>query len=281
MNTKHTKIIISFILILSLFSFSHQSNAASNSLSVHVINVGQGDAIFVKVPTGETILIDGGKSGTTVINYLKKQKVTSLTAVVSTHPDADHIGGLDEVIKAFKVKYVYAPKVSHTTQAYKSFLSAVKSKKLTIKTAQNGVVIPEKDKNTEIKFIAPVKTYAKSDLNNWSGVLSVKHGSKKFLLTGDAELKSENDMMAKKLISKVDVLKVGHHGASTSSSAKFLSLAKPTYSVISVGKNSYGHPTSSTVKRLSAVKSKIYRTDKSGNIIFTSNGKSVSVKTVR
>ncbi|WP_290369256.1 MBL fold metallo-hydrolase [Bacillus sp. CECT 9360] len=129
--------------------------------------------------------------------------------------------------------------------------------------------------------MAPVKTYSKSDLNNWSGVLSLKHGSKKFLLTGDAELQSENDMMSKKLISKVDVLKVGHHGAKTSSSSKFLSIAKPTYSAISVGKNSYGHPTSYTVKRLSAVKSKIYRTDKSGNIIFTSNGKTISVKTVK
>ncbi|WP_081415875.1 MBL fold metallo-hydrolase [Peribacillus kribbensis] len=193
----------------------------------------------------------------------------------------DHIGGLDEVIKAFNVKSVYAPKVSHTTQAFKNFLTAVKSKKLTIKTAQNGVIIPDKDKNTEIKFIAPVKTYAQSDLNDWSGVLMVKHGAKKFLLTGDAEFKSENDMMAKKLISKVDVLKVGHHGANTSTSAKFLSIARPTYTAISVGKNSYGHPTAETIKRLNAVKTKIYRTDKSGNIIFTSNGKTITVKTVK
>ncbi|PLT29287.1 ComEC/Rec2 family competence protein [Peribacillus deserti] len=278
---KKINIVLVVILFISMLGGLSYSEAATNSLSVHVINVGQGDSIFIKAPTGETILVDAGKSGDTVVNYLKKQKVSTLTAVVSTHPDADHVGGLDEVLKAFTVKSVYAPKVSHTTQAFKNFLTAVKNEKLTIKTAQNGVVIPDKDKNTEIKFIAPVKTYAKSDLNNWSGVLMVKHGVKKILLTGDAELQSENDMMAKKLISKVDVLKVGHHGAKTSSSAKFLSIAKPTFSAISVGKNSYGHPTAETVKRLTAVKTKIYRTDKSGNIIFTSNGKTITVKTVK
>ncbi|WP_409304699.1 ComEC/Rec2 family competence protein [Peribacillus sp. SCS-155] len=109
----------------------------------------------------------------------------------------------------------------------------------------------------------------------------VKHGNKKFLLSGDAELKSENDMLAKILISKVDVLKVSHHGAKTGTSAGLVNIAKPTYSAISVGKNAYGHPTSEVVKRLINAKSKIYRTDKSGNIIFTSNGKTITIKTVK
>ncbi|MBO0999889.1 MBL fold metallo-hydrolase [Bacillus sp. SD075] len=219
--------------------------------------------------------------GDEVVAYLKKQKVKTLNAVVSTHPDADHIGGLAYVIQTLNVKTVYAPKVSHTTQAYKDFLMAVKKKKLTIKTAKTGVDISTKAKNSTLKFIAPVKDYAKSDLNNWSAVLLLKHDKKTFLFTGDAEEKSEKDMLAKKLVPSVDVLKVGHHGANTSSSSAFINKAKPKYAVISVGKNGYGHPTSTVVKRLNSVKAKIYRTDKSGNIIFTSTGTKITVKTVK
>ncbi|WP_407406671.1 ComEC/Rec2 family competence protein, partial [Peribacillus sp.] len=227
-------------------------------------------------------LIDaGGKGkGDDVVAYLKKQKVKTLNAVVSTHPDADHIGGLAYVINNLKVKAVYAPKVSHTTQAYKDFLKAVKKKGLKIKKAKTGVVITTKAKNTSLKFLAPVKDY-KKDLNNWSAVLLLKHNKKSFLFTGDAEEKSEKDMLAKKVVPSVDVLKVGHHGAKTSSSSAFIKKAKPKYAIISVGKNSYGHPTSTVVKRLNSIKAKIYRTDKSGNIIFTSTGTKLTVKTVK
>jgi competence protein ComEC len=121
----------------------------------------------------------------------------------------------------------------------------------------------------------------KSDLNNWSGVLLLKHGKKSFLFTGDAEEEAESDMLAKGLVPKVDVLKVGHHGAKEATTKAFLNKAKPTYAVISVGKNSYGHPTSPVLSRLKAAKAKVYRTDKSGNIIFTSTGSKITVKTVK
>ena len=102
-----------------------------------------------------------------------------------------------------------------------------------------------------MKFLAPVKSYAKSDLNNWSAVLHLKHNKNTFLFTGDAETQAENDMLAKKVLSKVDVLKVSHHGAKSSTSEKFLKAVKPKYAVISVGKgNRYKHPTQETLKRL-------------------------------
>jgi len=279
---KQLKILIVLSLILALFTGVTPSEAAS-TVKVHIIDVGQGDSILIQTGN-ENILIDAGNKGTgdEVVAYLKKQKVKTLNAVVSTHPDADHIGGLDEVIYAFKVNKVYAPKVSHTTVAYKDFLTAVKKKGLKITTATKGVEISTKAKDISLKFIAPVKTYSKSDLNNWSAVLLLTHGSKKFLFTGDAEKEAEADMLAKKLIPKVDVLKVGHHGSKDSTTTSLLNKAKPTYAAISVGKsNRYGHPTSQTLNRLKAAKSKVYRTDKQGNIIFTSTGKKIKVKTVR
>lgn len=274
--------VFSLVLLFALFFIGVKDVSATSSVKVHFLNVGQGDAILVQTPN-ENILIDGGGKGKgpDVVNYLKKNKVTSLTAVVSTHPDADHVGGLAHVIKNMKVGKVYAPNVSHTTQAYKDFLTAVKNKKLKITAVKQGLEIPTKAKDITLKFLGPVKSYAKSDLNNWSAVLHLKHNKKSFLFTGDAETKSENDLLAKKLISKVDVLKVAHHGSKYSTSAKFLDKAKPTYSVISVGKNGYKHPTSDVLNRLKKVKSTVYRTDKSGNVIFTSNGSKITVKTVK
>nr|WP_230457130.1 ComEC/Rec2 family competence protein [Parageobacillus thermoglucosidasius] len=263
-----------------LVPMSATTNAATKNLYVHFINVGQGDSIYIKAPNGEDIIIDGGnKDGSDVVAYLKKQKVKDIEFMIATHPDADHIGGLDEVLKAFPVKNVYAPKVSHTSQAYKDFLTAVKNKKLTIKTAQANVTLPIK--GVTAKFVGPVKTYSKSDTNDWSAVLRLAYGKNAFLFTGDAEFKAESDMIKAKQPLKADVLKVGHHGAKTSTSTAFLNAVKPKYAVISVGKNSYGHPTKEVLNRLKAAKVTVYRTDQKGTIVFTSNGSTLSVKTER
>ena len=282
MRSKLFKCFMALILLFTLLPFSAPAEAASN-LKVHFINVGQGDSTLIQTPNGKNYLIDGGKKGQgkVVTAYLKKNGVKKLNAVIATHPDADHIGGLITVIKSFKVSAVYAPKVSHTSQTYKEFLSAVKSKELKIKTAKQGVKINTGTKAVSLSFIAPVKTYNKTDLNNWSAVLLLKHNQKKFLFMGDAETKAENDMIKQKVLSKVDVLKVGHHGAKNTTSTNFLKKVSPKYAVISVGKNSYGHPTSEVWNRLKARKITTYRTDKSKNVVFTSTGKKVTVKTVK
>ncbi|OAT73768.1 ComEC/Rec2 family competence protein [Parageobacillus thermoglucosidasius] len=257
-----------------------KTDAATKNIYVHFINVGQGDSIYIKAPNGEDILIDGGnKDGSDVVAYLKKQKVKDIEFMIATHPDADHIGGLDEVLKAFPVKNVYAPKVSHTSQAYKDFLTAVKNKKLTIKTAKADVTLSIK--GVTAKFVGPVKAYSTSDTNDWSAVLKITYGKNSFLFTGDAETKAETDMIKAKKDLRADVLKVGHHGAKTSTSTAFLNAVKPKYAVISVGKNSYGHPTKEVLNRLKAAKVTVYRTDQKGTIVFTSNGSTLSVKTER
>jgi competence protein ComEC len=275
---KKLKLFVSFVVafFFIVVPMSGATNAAAKNMYVHFIDVGQGDSIYIKAPNGEDILIDGGnKDGSDVVAYLKKQKVKDIEFMIATHPDADHIGGLDEVLKAFPVKNVYAPKVSHTSQAYKDFLTAVKNKKLTIKTAKADATLPVK--GITAKFVGPVKTYSNSDLNDWSAVLKITYGKKSFLFTGDAETKAEADMVKAKKDLRADVLKVGHHGAKTSTSTTFLKSVKPTYAVISVGKNnSYGHPTSEVLNRLKSYKVNIFRTDKQGTIIATTNGTTLS-----
>lgn len=273
-------LLLSLVLVLSVFAIPHNTDAATKKMTVHFINVGQGDSIFIHTASGQNVLIDAGKQGqgTNVVNYLKKQKVSTLDAVIATHPDSDHIGGLATVIKSLKIKSVYAPKVNHTTQTYKNFLTAVKNKHLKIKTAQKGVSLSLK--GVSAKFVGPVKKYSNSDTNDWSAVLRLVYGSKSFLFTGDAEFKAENDMINTKETLKADVLKVGHHGAKTSTSSAFLKAVKPKYAVISVGKgNSYGHPTKETLNRLKSYGVKIFRTDTQGTIIATTDGKSLTFNT--
>ncbi|MBT2701383.1 MBL fold metallo-hydrolase [Bacillus sp. ISL-40] len=270
---KKLKVILSLLLVFSILG-GIKTQAASK-MTVHYINVGQGDSIYIKTANGDDIIIDGGnKDGSDVVAYLKKQGVKDIEVMVATHPDVDHIGGLDEVLNAFKVKSVYAPKVSHTTQAYSDFLNAVKREGVGIKAVVKGLRIPLK--GVTATFVAPVKTYG-SDLNDWSAVLRIVYGSKSFLFTGDAEFKSETDMINSKQTLRSDVLKVGHHGAKTSTSIAFLNAVKPTYAVISVGKgNSYGHPTSDTLNRLKAANVKVFRTDQQGHIIASTDGKTIT-----
>ncbi|MCD9024294.1 ComEC/Rec2 family competence protein [Cohnella silvisoli] len=249
-------------------------------LSVYFLNVGQGDSTYIKTAAGEDILIDGGKNeaGPIVVDYLKQLGVDDLEVMISTHPDADHVGGLDTVLANFKVSTVYAPKVSHTTDTFKDFLLAVKNQGLTIKEAKSGVVLSLE--GIAAKFAGPVRAYG-DDLNDWSAVLHLTYGDNKFLFTGDAEKKSESDMIEAKQLLRADVLKVGHHGSNSSTSAAFLKAVSPTYAVISVGHNSYGHPTSAILNRLKASDITIYRTDLNGTVTAISDGNKISFVKVK
>lgn len=273
--------LVASIAVSSAITPLQKATAVTKTMKVHFIDVGQGDGIYIKAPNGEDIVIDAGnKDGSDVVAYLKKQKVDDIEVMISTHPDADHVGGLDEVLKAYKVESVYAPKISHTTQAYKDFLTAVKREGLQINAAIAGKTL--NIKNVKAVFVAPVKSYSKSDLNNWSAVLHLTYNNNSFLFTGDTELKSEVDMVASKRTLKADVLKIGHHGAKETTNTAFLNAVKPKYAVISVGKkNSYGHPTSPVLSRLKQVKATVYRTDQKGHIIVSTDGKKISVKTGR
>ncbi|MEN6326514.1 MAG: ComEC/Rec2 family competence protein [Syntrophomonas sp.] len=256
------------------------STGTGGQLKVHFIDVGQGDAILVQSPEGENMLIDAGDNdyGSQVVNYLHSQGVKSLDIVVGTHPHADHIGGMDTVINSFPIKNIYLPRITHSSRSFEDVLMAVKSKGLKIKTARAGIIIPLK--GVQSTFMAPVGE-KNEDLNNYSAVIKLNYGLKSFLLTGDAEHESENEMMASGADLKATVLKIGHHGSSSSTGYNFLKAAAPEYAIIMVGKdNPYGHPHQETISRLSAAGIKILRTDQNGTIVISTDGKNIDIKTV-
>jgi competence protein ComEC len=248
------------------------------TLQVHFIDVGQGASQLIIGSTGKTILIDAGNNNkaAVVVDYLKQQKISRIDILVGTHPDADHIGGLDAVIDNFTIGKIYMPKVQSNTKTFEDVLNAVQRKGLKVTTAKSGLTL-DWESDATVQMIAPVAEY--SDTNDMSAVIHLTYGQTSFLFTGDAEYKSEQDMIGSKVNLKSDVLLVGHHGSKSSSSQAFLNAVKPSYAVIQVGKdNNYGHPTAEVLKRLMDMDVKTYRNDEQGNIIFTTNGKDIVVK---
>lgn len=250
-------------------------------LKVHFIDVGQADAILIQGVGGQNILIDAGNNGDgdTVVSYIKSQEVGELKAVIGTHPHEDHIGGLDTVIKSFKVEKVYLPKVLHTTATYKDVLKAVSDKGIKVATAVKGISVPVSGMTAE--FIGPVRQDY-DNLNNHSAVLKLTYGETGFLFQGDAEAESERDILKSGISGKlkVNVLKTGHHGSSSSTTPEYLTGADPEYAIIMAGiGNDYGHPHKETMELLEAEGIAVYRTDEQGTIVAESDGKNIKFNT--
>jgi len=280
-NSKNAKLLavsLVLLLLISLTAWSLTFTAQhSSDLVVSYIDVGQGLSVLVQFPNGTTMLYDAGpnKSAKTMVNYLKSHSVNKIDALILSHPDSDHIGAADEVIESFTIGSFYMPKVAHSTQSYLDVLSAAKAKGLTIKTAQKGVTI-SLDPRVKVTMWGPVKEYDLDDTNNWSAVVSITYGSTSFLLTGDAEEEAENDMINTGVVEPQTVLQVGHHGSKYSTSTEFLSAVTPTYAVISVGENSYGHPSEETLSRLHNYNVHVFRTDEQGTVVATSDGETIT-----
>lgn len=256
------------------------SNVSVNKkLKVHFIDVGQADSILIQTPDGKSMLIDAGNNadGQAVVSYLKGQGVSKIDILVGTHPHEDHIGGMDNVINSFEIGQIYMPKVSHTTKTYEDVLTAISRKGLKITSPTPGSTFSL----GEVRFtiLAPnSSTY--EDMNDYSIVLKMEYGNTSFLFTGDAEQVSENEIIAKGYNLKADVLKVGHHGSSSSTSQAFLDKVSPKYAVIMVGSdNNYGHPHKETMDKLEAKGIPVYRTDENGTIVATSDGNNITFNT--
>lgn len=247
---------------------------------IHFVDVGQADAILVQAGE-QNMLIDAGNNddGDLVEDYLHQQGIKKLAVVMGTHPHEDHIGGLDQVINNFDVEKVYLPKVNHDTATYRDVLLAVKNKNLKATPAQGGQEFQLGEARVEI--LAPNSSHYE-ELNDYSIVCKVTFGDSRFLLTGDAEKASEQEMLKKNYNLKADVLKVGHHGSRSSGGEKFLQAVSPKMAVIMVGqKNDYGHPHKETLQRLAAAGIKVYSTAQAGTIVMTSDGKNIQVETAK
>jgi len=241
------------------------------SFTIHFFDVGQGDATLITA-NGHGLLIDGGRSSSTVVQRLNSVGVTSLDAIVATHPDADHVGGLAAVLGAYPVARIYVNGDPSTTQTYDEFLSAAArepgAEVLALTRGQSvplgGLLLP---------VLNPPSP--SGDTNNDSIVLELTCGSVSVLFTGDAEAPVEQSMMAAGLITHVNVLKVGHHGSNTASSQAFVDVVRPEVAVISAGKtNAFGHPHPETLARLASVGALFEYTDTTAgddSVTMTSN----------
>lgn len=255
-----------------------------DELSVHYIDVGQGDSIYIS-SNGESILIDCGESSDTekVISYLDNMGVSEIDYVVGTHPHSDHMGGMNKIVEHFDIGEMIIPHIDEsdtpTTKYFEKFLNACSEKNLSLTEAEVGRII--NIGYAELKIIAP-NSLDYSNINNYSVSFIMYHGDNSFIFTGDAEKLAEEEMLEHNSLEDIDVYKVAHHGSDTSSSVEFLNVIKPDYAVISCGVgNSYGHPTDATIENLTKFTDKIYRTDTMGTIVFTSDGKNLEVETER
>ena len=243
--------------------------AVGETLYVNYINVGQGDSIFIKVGNCD-ILIDAGTTsyGSTVSNYLKNKGVDDIELMINTHPDADHCGGLTRVLNDHVVEEIWISKnTSKDSASYKNFISAAKSEVGTPKQPSKGTVFT-------YNYLTLTVLYSEigSDSNNSSIVVMLEYGSFRFLFTGDIGTEVESKLVSSGADLQCDVLKVGHHGSKYSSSASFLKAVGAEYGVICVGTNSYGHPTSEALGRLSNAGVEVYTTKSNGHVVFSTNG---------
>ena len=256
--------------IHSCFGLAEEVAEYDYPFNVHFLDVGQGDSSLI-VSGENAVLIDGSERdyGARIVDYLYAQGVEKLDCVVATHPHADHIGGLIEVLKNFDVDNVLMPKLSEanipTTKVYEDFLNAVRES-----GAKVFAAVPlDEYAYGEIKFTVFAPVAEDENLNNMSVVLRAEYGGTSFLFTGDAEKGSENLMLEKGYDISSTVIKIGHHGSNTSSSGVFMSRVSPSYAVISCGEgNSYGHPHREILSLLSSRDIEYFRTDTGGDIVF-------------
>ena len=250
-------------------------SSSAGQMQVHFIDVGQGDATLIACD-GHYMLIDAGNNdkGTTVQSYLMSQDVEKLDYVIGTHPDADHIGGLDVVIYKFDCDTIIMPDVANDTRTYDDVVQAMKSKGY--QTTYPVVGETYTLGGATFTIVAPNADYG-NDMNDWSVGVLVQNGNNRFLFTGDAEEKAEEDILNNGIDISADVYAAAHHGSKTATSQAFLDKVSPTYVVISAGEgNKYGHPHAEVLNRLRAAGISVFRTDEQGTIVATSDGNDIT-----
>ena len=271
-----SSLIATISFIITSFSITR---AASTIVEVSFIDVGQGDSALIHDDNNFDVLIDGGirSSGPTVVAYLRDQSIDDIEVMVASHSDADHIGGLIDVLQAadIPVESVLYNGYPGTTLTWNDFINEVSNQGLTLEVAQ----FPQEYTwgSMTAYVLNPPSGLVSPEQNEASVVILVKHGDIDFLFTGDVGSSTETNILARGTPVASEVLKVAHHGSAYSSSATFLSAVSPEYALISVGDNSYGHPSQDTLDRLTAAGATTLRTDQDGTIVFTSDGVTYSL----
>jgi competence protein ComEC len=286
MKNKNLNFIL-FVLLIMLFgciyiykTVNENSNAApvnlNTNLKVSFLDVGQADAILIQ-DGQDNMLIDAGNTedGPKLVTYLKNNGIDTFKYVVGTHAHEDHIGGMSDIVNNFTIENYYMPDVLTTTKTFEDLLDALNNKNIKLQTPSINDTFTLNNANFKVLYVGTDS----ENLNNSSIVLKMTYGNMKFLFMGDATNTVEKAIINDDLAA--DVLKVGHHGSSTSSSQDFLNKVSPKYAVISVGKdNTYNLPSAKTITKLDNLNVKVYRTDELGTIIMQSDGNTIDVTTI-
>ncbi len=253
------------------------SPAIGTGLTVHFIDVGEGDSILLTCGK-QTMLVDAGSetAGDDVVDYLRAQGVAKIDYLVSTHPHRDHCGGLAEVVQNYPVKTAYSPVTESDNEYFSNFASAAAKAKLdiTVPAADDTFTLGD----ATVTVLGPRGDYESLDnVNNMSLVLRVDYGATAFLLTGDMEYAEETALLDAGCDVGCNVLKAGHHGSEDSTGYRLLSAAGPDTCVISCGEgNDYGHPHDRLLSRLEDAGVEILRTDQNGTVVCVSDGSTVT-----
>ncbi|MDU2120926.1 MAG: ComEC/Rec2 family competence protein [Clostridium celatum] len=282
---KGLKIILIISAIIISISFLVQNNNVSsqNKMTVHYIDVGQGDSILIQV-NNKNLLIDSGPSSNRkdLLNYLENLNIKKLDYIIATHPHEDHIGNMDTIIKRYNIGSFYSPKVITSSNTFESMISALVDKNLKINVLKKGVKGIDLGKNVEIQVFSPLENISSDNLNDYSPIIKITFVNNSFLFTGDAEVSTESIVLSENNNLNCDILKVGHHGSSTSTSSNFLTSVNPSVAIIPVGKNnSYGHPTPEVLSLLDSYNIRTFRTDINGTIIAISDGNTINISTLK
>ncbi len=277
---KNSWAVILLLLALNLLVWHVvDSELPADRLRVAFLDVGQGDAILIESPNGNQVLIDGGPDGKVIKSLAAVLPFydRSLDLVITSHPDADHITGLVDIFDRFEVSGYLHTDVRSESKTLAALQSRVKREAARDLLARQGMrIILEPDVYLDILF--PIGSVENWKTNDSSIVSKLTYGDTSFIFPGDSPDKIEN-YLANREGNKLqaDVLKVSHHGSKNSSSPGWLSLIAPKIAVISVGKNSYGHPHQEVLSALSSSKVEVFRTDQDGTVILESDGKEIGV----
>ena len=256
-------------------------------LTVHFLDVGQGDGAVIITPEGRVILIDAGPPAAAddVVRALNELGIETINLAIISHAHADHIGGLDDVLAAFPVLYFGDPAFPHPSEMYARLLERVLELGIPSRVLEAGDWIAVED-GVDLFVLAPRPAFiegSRSDVNSNTVVLLLVYDQVSVLFMGDAEEETEIGLLSGGWLRDVDLLKVAHHGSEYATTAAFLESARPELAVISCGiDNSYGHPAPATLQGLEQVApGAVYRTDLDGTIIMTTDGREILVQTER
>lgn len=268
-------LIVACIFLVIFLWRSALSEGNSGSLTIAFFDVGQGDSIFIESPSGKQVLIDGGKDRKVLseLSSVMPFYDRSIDLVIGTHPDADHIGGLVDVLRDYEISVYMDSGLQKDTTFYREIFNLVEEKEISFVRANSGQII-SLGEGAFLQIFFPYENFVSTDANDYSVVAKLIYGETSALLTGDSPVMIELqlvDIFGEQLES--DILKIGHHGSKTSTADSFLGAANPEYGIISAGcDNSYGHPNDIVIERLQEDKVEILETCERGTVIFHSGG---------